>query len=250
VSALTLWALAPEPVAAQIETAHHAAVADTIAWLERAATFTRHGRNGVRQVDTRGLLAAAFTHRASRAGDPNLHTHVAVSNKVQTLDGRWRALDGRLLFNAAVAASERYNTRLEAELRERLGLRLVEREPATKRPVREIEGIDERLLAAWSRRRSAIDARRADLSAAFQAEHGRPPTPVEAIALAQQATLETRPAKPSVTSRAQHRMDWRTEAVATLGEPVIDAMLATALTQYLSAARPPTPITSPSWRAA
>jgi hypothetical protein len=32
-------------------------------------------------------VAAAFTHRDSRAGDPDLHTHVAVANKVQTLDG-------------------------------------------------------------------------------------------------------------------------------------------------------------------
>ena len=98
-----------------------------------------------------GLVAAAFTHRTSRAGDPDLHTHVAVSNKVQTLDGRWRALDGRVLFKATVAASERYNTRLEAELRARLGLRFADRAPAGKaagrRPVRELAGIDERLLA-------------------------------------------------------------------------------------------------------
>ena len=64
----------------------------------------------------RGLLAVAFTHRDSRAGDPDLHTHVAISNKVQTTGGRWLALDGRPLHRAAVAASERYNTRLEALL--------------------------------------------------------------------------------------------------------------------------------------
>ena len=89
--------------------------------------FTRLGRGGVRQVEVRGLVAAAFVHRTSRAGDPDLHTHVAVSNKVQTLDGRWRAIDGRVLFKATVAASERYNTRLEAELRDRLGVRFTDR---------------------------------------------------------------------------------------------------------------------------
>jgi len=36
----------------------------------------------------------------SRAGDPDLHTHVAVANKVQTLDGRWLAIDGRVLYKA------------------------------------------------------------------------------------------------------------------------------------------------------
>ena len=63
------------------------------------------------------MVAAAFTHRDSRAGDPDLHTHVAVANKVQTLDGRWLSIDGRILFKATVAASETYNTALENHLR-------------------------------------------------------------------------------------------------------------------------------------
>jgi conjugative relaxase-like TrwC/TraI family protein len=67
----------------------------------------------VRQVNVQGLVAAAFTHRDSRSSDPDLHTHVAVANKVQTLDGRWLSIDGRVLFKATVAASETYNTALE-----------------------------------------------------------------------------------------------------------------------------------------
>lgn len=228
-SVSALWALAPDAAAAQIEAAHHAAVADTMAWLERNAAFTRLGRNGVRQVETRGLIAAAFVHRASRAGDPDLHTHVAVSNKVQTLDGRWRALDGRVLFKATVTASERYNTRLEAELRERLGVEFVEHARPGRRPVREIAGVDERLVAAWSKRRAVLEARRGELTAAFQAEHGRPPTPVEAIALAQQATLETRGAKPAPQSLVEQRTAWCAEATNLLGEPAIAVMLDQAL---------------------
>ncbi len=65
----------------------------------------------------------AFTHRDSRAGDPDLHTHVAVANKVQTLDGRWLSIDGRVLFRANVAASETYNTALEQHLRNTIGAR-------------------------------------------------------------------------------------------------------------------------------
>ena len=71
----------------------------------------------------RGLVGAAFTHRDSRAGDPDPHTHVAVANKVQTLDGRWLSIDGRVLFKAKVAASETYNTSLEQHLRDGLGVR-------------------------------------------------------------------------------------------------------------------------------
>ena len=60
---------------------------DALSFIERHALFTRQGRKGVRQVNVTGLVAAAFTQRDSRAGDPDLHTHVAVANKVQTLDG-------------------------------------------------------------------------------------------------------------------------------------------------------------------
>ena len=52
-------------------------------FLEEHAAFSRMGADGIAQVNTSGLIAAAFDHRDSRAGDPNLHTHVAVSNKVQ-----------------------------------------------------------------------------------------------------------------------------------------------------------------------
>ncbi len=110
-SVSALWALAPRELATRIEEAHAAAVADVLGWLEQHACFTRLGHAGVRQVETTGLVAAVFTHRESRAGDPDLHTHVAVSNKVQTRDGRWRALDGRVLHKeVVVAASERYTT--------------------------------------------------------------------------------------------------------------------------------------------
>ena len=105
-SVSTLWAVAEPAVAAVIEQAHRAAVKDALAFIEKHALFTRTGPQGIRQVNVGGLVAAAFTHRDSRAGDPDLHTHVAVANKVQTLDGRWLSIDGRVLFKANVAASE------------------------------------------------------------------------------------------------------------------------------------------------
>ncbi len=87
-SVSTLWAVADPKTAAVIERAHQAAIKDALDFIETKALFTRQGTNGVRQVDVRGLVATAFTHRDSRAGDPDLHTHVAVANKVQTLDGQ------------------------------------------------------------------------------------------------------------------------------------------------------------------
>ena len=257
-SVSAVWAIASPQVAAQIRAAHRAAVQDALAWLERDAIYTRGGHAGVQQLDTTGMIAAAFEHRDSRAGDPNLHTHVAVSSKVRVAttpttggstitsggvgplaggQGRWLALDGRVLFKAAVTASERYNTRIEAELYARLGMTFTERSDAPaavisgRRTVREITGVPERLLGAWSTRRAAIDARRAQLAAEFQDHHGRPPTPVEAVKLAQQATLETRDAKHSPRSETQQRQHWRAQAAAVLGgEQAVTALVDTLTT--------------------
>lgn len=65
-----------------------------------------------------------------------------MSNKVQTLSGKWLSLDGRMLHRMAVAASERYNTLLEAGVTRRLGVVFAARENTPgKRPVREIVGV-------------------------------------------------------------------------------------------------------------
>jgi len=216
-----------------IERAHQAAVKDALAFIEKHALFTRTGPQGIRQVNVRGLVAASFTHRDSRAGDPDLHTHVAVANKVQTLDGRWLSIDGRVLFKANVAASETYNTALEQHLRDSLGVRFMERpgtDPA-KRPIREIVGVDPRLNQRWSTRRTHINTRRGELAVQFQHDHGRPPTPVEVLHLAQHATLETRDAKHEPRSLTEQRFTWLNEAAAVLGgRAAVATMVQTALT--------------------
>jgi hypothetical protein len=165
---------------------------------------------------------------------------------VQTFDGRWLSIDGRVLFKATVAASETYNTALEHHLRDRLGLRFADR-PDTdpgKRPVREIVGVDPALNQLWSSRRVLIKDRQGALAAGFQRDHGRPPTPVEAVQLAQQATLETRDAKHEPRSLAEQRATWHTQAAATLGAPqAVQAMITHAL--HLSSG--PSPAVDAEW---
>ena len=227
-SVSALWAIAPRELAARIAACHDEAVRDTIGWLEKHAAYTRRGTDGVAQVDTTGLIAAAFTHRDSRAGDPDLHTHVAVSNKVCTPDGRWLSLDGRALYRNKVAASEHYNTRLEALLIERLGVRFAERGDAGegRREVREIAGVPPELLRAWSSRRADIETELAALARRFQDEHGRPPTTIERAELAQQATLSTRDPKHEPRSEAEQRRTWQAEAAEVLrGADQIDALV-------------------------
>ena len=125
-----------------------------------------------------------------------------------------------------------YNTALEQHLRDTLGVRFAERpgtDPA-KRPIREIVGVDPRLNQRWSTRRAHINTRRGELAIQFQDDHGRPPTPVEALHLAQQATLETRDAKHEPRSLTEQRATWLNEAAAVLGgRGAVASMVQTAL---------------------
>ncbi|MEU0266758.1 MobF family relaxase [Nocardioides sp. NPDC006303] len=231
-SVSTLWAVASPNVARAIEYAHNAAVADALAYLEHEVLFTREGADGARQVETRGLIAAAFVHRDSRAGDPDLHTHVAVANKVQArASGKWLSVYGVVLFQHAVAISETYNTALEARLHDVLGVRFAERPASTgRRSVREIVGVDADLCSRWSRRGSDINDLEHELTNGFVRDHGRQPTEKERLALVQRANLETRTPKHEPRAESEQRAAWRGDAAEVLGgDAAIGAMVRKAI---------------------
>lgn len=219
-SVTTLWGIASHEVRQQIFDAHNDAVSDAIDWLEVNAAFTRTGDVGQAQIDTGGVIAARFVHFDSRAGDPDLHTQVAISNKVQGDDGKWRSLDGRAMFAAAVSLSERYNTRMEDELRARLGVEFVER-PAEgldhRRPVREVAGVPAELIRAFSKRRHGIEQLYRQILADYRCDHGREPDEVTRRRLYQQATLAERPDKECGRPLRDMIDGWRAEANRVLG---------------------------------
>lgn len=229
------WALAGPEVAAEIEAAHAAAVATTLEWIEREVATARTGTDGIGHVDVQGVVAAAFTHRTSRAGDPDLHTHVVMSNKVlATLPNgtqRWLTLDSRGLYKANVAFSERYNRVLEDELHNRLGwtfqVRSDQPEDALA-PIRELAQIPEPLIVAFSQRRQQIEADYAQRVREYRKKHGHEPPKTVQYQLAQDACLAQRPAKEKGSTEAGERAEW--EAVArSILSPDERAQLATDL---------------------
>ncbi|GAB3589252.1 MobF family relaxase [Angustibacter peucedani] len=242
-----LWALGEDDVRRAVEQAHHAAVADVLSWLEQHAAFTRVGRGGRFQVDTYGLVAAAFDHFESRAGDPDLHTHVAVANKVRARldrpDGtpRWLSLDGKALYAVGVAASERYNTRLEDEMRSRLPVRFEPRlDGRHDRPVREVAGIPLELVDQFSTRRRNITAALGELEQRYRRSHGREPSRAVRLRLAQEATLSTRDAKSTGAPLHDLRRRWWREARLAIGEEgVTEAMLAAVASRPRQDVSPP-----------
>jgi conjugative relaxase-like TrwC/TraI family protein len=113
-SVSVLWGLGDTEVSKAVRRAHDGAVVEALGYLERHATMARRGANGVRRIGAGGLVAAGFRHRTSRAGDPQLHTHVLVANAVCGEDGRWSAPDARLLYFHARTGGFVYQAALRA----------------------------------------------------------------------------------------------------------------------------------------
>ena len=93
-----LYALGDPDIAREAVAAHDAAVVAAVGYLESVAAFGRRGTGGVDRVATSGFVAAAFRHRTSRSGDPQLHTHVLIANMARGVDAQWGSLDGRLVL--------------------------------------------------------------------------------------------------------------------------------------------------------
>ncbi len=222
-SVSTLWALSPRLVQEQILDTHHEAIEATLAWMEEQVINTRSGRNGVAHVGTRGAIAAAFDHWESRAGDPQLHTHLVMANRVQRVtDGAWVTLDSRTLYKAVVAASEHYNGLLFDALHTSLGTDTDIRAPAqnTHNPSQQLTGIAEALVREFSNRSRLIDVETDRLVREWITDHGARPTATTIVRLRQQATLSTRTPKdvepsPLRTLSAQ----WRDRAKAKGFDP-------------------------------
>ncbi|WP_454698222.1 MobF family relaxase [Arthrobacter humicola] len=217
-SVSVLWALSPRTLQDQILETHHDAVNATLQWLETYVIHTRAGRNGVAHLGIRGAIAAAFDHWESRAGDPQLHTHLVIANRIQRItDGAWVTLDSRTLYKAAVAASEHYNGLLFDALHSNLGTQTDVRVPAanTHNPSQQLTGVDDTLIHEFSNRSRLIDLETDRLVAEWTASHGTPPTATTTIKLRQQATLSTRTAKPE-TAIPLHQLSaqWRARAAA------------------------------------
>ncbi len=217
-SVSVLWALSDASVQRAIVDAHHAAIGVTLGLIERDVARTRTGRNGTARVPVKGLIAAGFDHHDSRAGDPQLHSHLTVANRAQTVgDGRWRTLDSHSLYAAAVAHSDTYDLLLADNITRALGLAWETRLRGRNRnPRRELADIPDHLIAEFSQRSAAITAAKDHAIAGFVAEHRRQPTGPEAVRIRQQATLATRQPK-KATSLAEYTQQWARRAGLILG---------------------------------
>ncbi|MDP9270798.1 MAG: relaxase domain-containing protein [Chloroflexota bacterium] len=189
-----LWALGDEPTQAAVREAHERSVDAALAYMQREACWTRRGAGGATFVNGNGYIAAAFRHRSSRAGDPQLHTHTLIANATEGPDGRWTRLYHPAIYDHAKTAGYLYEAQLRHELTRTLGVRW----QPVRRGIAELAGFNDEQLRRFSTRRAEILAAVGGPDASARAR--------------QVATLDTRRAKEPDLSTKTMRERWQERA--------------------------------------
>jgi conjugative relaxase-like TrwC/TraI family protein len=236
-----------------VEMAHDEAVREAMTYLEASAAKGRRGFNGIVQVDSSGFVAAAFRQRTSRATDPHLHTHVLIGNMCHGSDGRWGALDARLIYAYAKAAGYLYETHLRHRLSCDLGVDWAEVENG----IADVAGVPEAMIDHFSKRSREIRGRLDEVTDRINADRvrlGLAPVEADSQEALDIAARETRAAKLQHVATADLRAGWREEAAAagldikqlaalprqgrppppTVPDPELHQRLGAALTEHAS----------------
>ncbi len=150
---------------------------------------------------------ATFRQSTSRADDPQIHTHAVISAKVQTVDGRWLALDARYLKRHQRMLGGLYQSVLGSELTHRFGVGWA---PIVSGQA-EIAGVPTELLGVFSKRAADIDRALAAKVEEFRRREGRDPSRWERAALCREASADTRGRK-SGHGGADLATRWQREA--------------------------------------
>ena len=169
----------------RLRTAHEEASRIALAELERFASRQRNTLLQRHSEVTGNICAAAFTHDASRALDPQLHTHFVIANATCDHAGKWYALNEYEIVRAVRYAGKVYqNEMARAAQQLGYGIRLVRQNGEVTGF--EIEGVSDALCERFSKRREEIERQ----IEKFEDTQGRKPT-VKEISLITRETRST-----------------------------------------------------------
>jgi conjugative relaxase-like TrwC/TraI family protein len=188
-----------------ILSAHTAAISEAMEYLAAHAGYTRVHNPVTGEKDLvklPGLVAIAYQHETSRAGDPHLHTHVIVPNRQARHDGQLVSIDGTSLYHEAKAAGVIYQATLRRELHRSVGVEWNATDPATG--MAEVAGITRETISAWSQRSTQLRQWAAGNLAVADARH---------LTSAQLATAQkaTRATKPEQLAWTELQRQWRAD---------------------------------------
>ena len=142
----------------ELEDALMDAARAAVAWLDQHAAYTRTGHHSSQSGEWRdgaGLVSSLFLHHLSRDGDPQLHVHVAIWNRIQRGDGaddKWRTLDSRSLHSQRLGVAPVADRTLETRLTA-LGYVMVPRADGNGA---EIGGVPQDVMDLFSSRAVAV----------------------------------------------------------------------------------------------
>ena len=182
----------------RILAANMAAVAKTMAWVEKSLAEGRRDVEGRKvPVQTGNLVYALFQHDTSRALDPQGHIHAVIANLTRMPGGKWQALHADKLWSRNTVIGAIYHAHLRGEL-ERLGYSL---DMKGKHGTFEIAGVPKAVLAEFSQRRAEILERATHLG--IKSPEGL-----------REITKRSRDPKLGVEDRAALKQEWASRAAA------------------------------------
>ena len=218
-----LLAAGETELAQQVRKAHDQAIRMAIESVEADVAWAKTGRHGRASASGRttgqwekatGFSAVLFAHHTNRDGEPQLHAHVGVLNRVATADGRVYAMDGAAFRPVKDAMTAAYDRAFEAILSDLTGVTWVERVDGHGCA---IAGIDPALMEeASTRSREHVEPRIEELVEAYKERHGYDPGPQARRKIVDQAVKDTRrpksgPAGPAAVEAWIAREDGRRE---------------------------------------
>lgn len=154
------WALSDMATQKSIEAATMRAVKSTLDDVTEIVPLGRRGKGGKELIHGE-LAAALFFHFTNREQEPQLHIHAVLANCLFGSDGRWSAINSRLLHNWTPTLGRMFRCNLAHELKQDLRPKLHRpmQEKGKKASWFEIRGIKRSAIEAFSSRKQAIDER-------------------------------------------------------------------------------------------
>ena len=148
------WAFGDTGTREAIEQAAMAATKAMITDLETQLPLARRGLGGTSKLNAK-LAVSMFLHTTSRENDPQLHVHCVIANVCRGSDGRWSAVNSKLLHEWTPALGRVFRCHLARELQKRLGVELTRPvdEDGKQKSWFEIKGILQALIDQFSKRR-------------------------------------------------------------------------------------------------
>ncbi len=149
-----LWARGIEPERRKIESLVEKSVKETLTYAKKHVLndCVRRGAGGKTREAPKDLTFALFQHGTSRLQDPQLHVHCILMNAAERKDGSWGAIEGKALFERQKELRAVFDNSLSYHLERELGVACIKTPDGFR-----IQGIPEKVIVAFSKRREEIE---------------------------------------------------------------------------------------------